>query len=46
MKYEELKRLKDVKFKRTIGVKKEVFEFQVVILEEAQNKKHIYGGYP
>lgn len=44
MKYEELKGLKDVKFKRLVGVKREVFEFQVAILEEALKEKHINGG--
>lgn len=44
MKYEELKGLKDVKFKRLVGVKREVFEFQVAILEEALKEKHIHGG--
>ena len=46
MKYEELKGLNDTKFKRAIGVKREIFEFQVAILEEAQSKKHIHGGRP
>lgn len=46
MKYEELKGLNDTKFKRAIGVKREIFEFQVAILEEAQNKKHMQGGRP
>ena len=44
MKYEELKGLNDTKFKRTVGVKREVFEFQVAILEEVQKKKHAKGG--
>lgn len=46
MKYEELKGLNDTKFKRAIGVKREIFEFQVAILEEEQNKKHNRGGRP
>lgn len=46
MKYEELNGLNDTKFKRAIGVKREVFEFQVAILEEEQNKKHNNGGRP
>ena len=44
MKYEELKGLNDTKFKRAIGVKREVFKFQAAILEESQKKKHIRGG--
>ena len=44
MKYEDLKGLNDTKFKRAVGVKREVFEFQVAILEEAQKKKHAKGG--
>lgn len=46
MKYEELKGLNDTKFKRAIGIKREVFEFQVGILEEEQNKKHNHGDHP
>lgn len=44
MKYEELKGLNDTKFKRLIGVKREVFEFQVAILEDALKEKHRRGG--
>lgn len=46
MKYEELKRLNDTKFKRLIGVKREVFELQVAILEDALKEKHKHGGRP
>lgn len=35
-----------MKFKRATGVKREVFEFQVAILEEVQKKKHMQGGRP
>lgn len=46
MKYEELKGLNDKKFKRAIGIKREVFEFQVAILEEALEEKRKKGGRP
>lgn len=44
MKYEELKGLNDTKFKRLTGVKRDVFEFQIAILEEALREKHKQGG--
>ena len=44
MKYEELKGLKDKIFKRLIGIKREIFEFQVAILEDALIEKHKRGG--
>lgn len=46
MKYEELKGLNDTKFKRLIGVKREIFEFQVAILKDALKEKHSHGGRP
>lgn len=44
MKYEKLKTLNDRKFKRAIGVSREIFEFQVAVLEEAMKEKHKKGG--
>lgn len=44
MKYEELKGLNDTKFKRLVGVKREIFEFQVAVLKDALKKKHKHGG--
>ena len=44
LKYEELKGLNDTKFKRLIGVKREIFEFQTAILEDALKEKHRQGG--
>jgi hypothetical protein len=46
LKYEELKGPKDVKFRRLIGVKREVFEFQVAILEDELKEKHKQAGRP
>lgn len=46
LKYEELRGFKDTKFKRLIGVKREIFEFQVAILEDELKEKHKHGGRP
>lgn len=36
--------MKDKKFKRLVGVKREIFEFQAAILEDALIAKHRHGG--
>ena len=44
LKYEKISNASDKKFKRMVGVKREVFEFLVAILEDAYKEKHKYGG--
>lgn len=46
MKYENLKGVSESKFKRAVGVNREIFEFQVAILEDALKEKHKKGGRP
>ncbi len=44
MKYKKLKKMKDNKFKRTVGISRELFELLAAILLTALNKKHSNGG--
>jgi hypothetical protein len=44
MKYESIKGLEDEKFRRLTGVKRTTFEKMLVILSEADTKKHAKGG--
>ena len=44
MKYEKLKNMKDKKFKRTVGIPRELFELLAEILLLAFNTKHSKGG--
>lgn len=46
MMYEDLEKFSDAEFKRATGVKREVFEFQVAILEDAYKEEHKKGGRP
>ena len=42
--YKKLKNVKDAKFKRLVGVNREIFEFQVAILSDELKEKHKKGG--
>ncbi len=44
MKYESIKGLEDEKFRRLTGIKRTTFEKMLVILSEADKKKHAKGG--
>ena len=44
MKYKNLSKLDDKGFKRAVGIERELFEFQVVLIEEALKKKLKKGG--
>lgn len=44
MKYEKLKKMKDKKFKRTVGIPRELFELLAEVLLFALNEKHSKGG--
>lgn len=46
MKYENLMNLSDVNFRRATGLKREIFEFEVAIVEDEYNKIHKKGGRP
>ena len=44
MKYEKISKLNDKQFKRALGIEREMFEFQVVLIEEALKEKLKKGG--
>ena len=44
MKYNNLNKLNDKDFKRATGIEREIFEFQVAVLEDAYKEKHKKGG--
>lgn len=44
MKYKKLKKVKDRKFKRLVGINREIFEFFTILLEEELKIKHRKGG--
>jgi hypothetical protein len=44
MKYEQIRNLLDVQFRRLTGVKRQTFEKMLKILEEADKNKKIKGG--
>ncbi len=44
MKYEQIKKLEEEKFRRLTGVKKETFDKMISILQEAEIKKKAKGG--
>lgn len=44
MKYKNLKKMHDTKFKRLVGINREIFEFFSLILEEEYKLKHRKGG--
>ena len=46
MDYKRLKRMKDNKFKRTVGIPRELFELLVEVLGFALKEKHKKGGRP
>ena len=46
MRYEEVSKLSNTKFKRIVGVKKLVFDLMIKILSVAYAIKHEFGGRP
>jgi hypothetical protein len=44
MKYEQIKSLKDEKFRRLTGVKRAAFDKMITVLQEAEIKKKAQGG--
>ena len=46
MRYEEVSKLSNTKFKRIVGVKKLVFDLMIKILSVAYAIKHEFGGKP
>ena len=42
--YKKLKKVKKTKFKRLVGIEREMFDFQVAILSDALKEKHKNGG--
>ena len=46
MRYEEISKLSNTKFKRIVGVKKVVFDLMIKILSVAYAIKHEFGGSP
>lgn len=44
MKYEKISKLNDKQFKRALGITRKMFEFQVVLIEEALEEKLKKGG--
>ena len=46
MKYEQIKKYKDEKFRRISGVKRSTFDVMIEILNRAYVEKHRKGGRP